>query len=244
MVLNVIKPELMSFGKTFHLMKLPAPARTLAQRILLEARRRTLTEWLNLVKTTAVYTATSKELVRGHRMAHQNPNTANIPTEVKLYGHEMRALWGVTMTISRWRGCGRHPTPYLRTLHQRPRVHKRTRCWKRKTKVTRTLNQRILGAVCSSRQIAKRFIYALLLGAGIGKLAEILSCSKRQAEEALERVLQRYTGFAELKSTRIHKTLEEAGLSGLTDAQLEYRAVTWVDEDTYVCLDIYKRVKR
>jgi hypothetical protein len=63
----------------------PEPARLLAKRILLESRRRTLTEWLSLVKDDG--RIHGKFMGIGawtHRMAHQNPNTANIPTEFDL----------------------------------------------------------------------------------------------------------------------------------------------------------------
>ena len=62
-----------------------------------------------------------------------------------------------------------------------------------------SLNQRILGSVCKSRAAAKRFIYALLLGAGISKLSEILGCNDNETQEALDRLLLRYGGFAALK---------------------------------------------
>jgi DNA polymerase-1 len=45
-----------------------------------------------------------------------------------------------------------------------------------------SLNQRILGA--KSRAIAKRFIFAFLLGGGIGKLAQILELSENEGKEA------------------------------------------------------------
>jgi DNA polymerase I len=79
----------------------PSPARVLAKRILLESRRRTLTEWLHLTDEDS--------RIRGRftgngawtaRMSHQEPNMANIPNEhnvhdnsKKLLGGEMRALW-------------------------------------------------------------------------------------------------------------------------------------------------------
>lgn len=196
----------------------PAPARTLAQRILLEARRRTLTEWLNLVKDDSRIHGNFQGLgAWTHRMAHQNPNTANIPTEVKLYGHEMRALWGVDddHLLVGVDAEGIQLRIFAHYIND-PEFTQALVAGKKEDKSDpHSLNQRILGTVCGSRQIAKRFIYALLLGAGLGKLAEILSCSKRQAEEALERILQRYTGFAELKSTRIPQDARRGWFIGL-----------------------------
>lgn len=80
----------------------PKPARLLSKRIQYESRRRTLTEWVGLYNP-------SDSRIHGkfygvgawtHRMAHQQPNMANVPNEYnvhdgsrKLLGGEMRALW-------------------------------------------------------------------------------------------------------------------------------------------------------
>ncbi|HYT41949.1 MAG TPA: hypothetical protein VEP90_06360, partial [Methylomirabilota bacterium] len=63
----------------------PKAARTLARRILVEARRRTLTEWLNLVKDTGRIHGQFQSIgAWTHRMAHQKPNMANIPNHLDL----------------------------------------------------------------------------------------------------------------------------------------------------------------
>lgn len=78
-----------------------------------------------------------------------------------------------------------------------------------------SLNQRILGSVCKTRQSAKRFIFALLLGSGIGKLAEILECSKEQAQVALDRIMERYEGFNTLKKSIIPADAKRGWFRGL-----------------------------
>jgi DNA polymerase I len=186
----------------------PTPARLLARRILLESRRRTLVEWLSLVREDS--RIHGKFVGIGawtHRMAHQNPNTANIPGEFqldgskKLYGKEMRQLWtvpkdrllvGVDAEGIQLRIFAHYidDPEFTRSLVEGKKDDKTD---------PHSLNQRILGRVCKSRAAAKRFIYALLLGAGIGKLAEILECSIQEAKEALDRLLARYGGFAKLK---------------------------------------------
>lgn len=187
----------------------PAPSRLLAKRILLEARRRTLTEWLSLVGEDG--------RIRGeffgigawtHRMAHRNPNTANIPNEFdtqgnkKLYGKEMRSLWvapknrllvGVDAEGIQLRIFAHYinDPEFTRSLVEGKKDDKTD---------PHSLNQRILGSVCKSRAAAKRFIYALLLGAGLSKLAEILGCSVQETQEALDRLISRYTGWATLRA--------------------------------------------
>ena len=203
----------------------PASARSLAKRILLESRRRTLTEWLGLANPTS-NRIHGKFVGIGawtHRMAHQNPNTANIPGEfelsgkTKLYGKEMRQLWcapkkkllvGVDAEGIQLRIFAHYinDPEFTRALVEGKKDDKTD---------PHSLNQRILGSACKSRAAAKRFIYALLLGAGIGKLSEILEASKQHTEEALANLIQRYTGFAHLKETRIPSDAKKGYFVGL-----------------------------
>jgi DNA polymerase-1 len=202
----------------------PAPARSLAKRILLEARRRTLTEWLELV--------TSDQRIHGrfygigawtHRMAHQSPNTANIPNEFdtsgkrKLLGKELRALWCAPKNRLLV-GCDAEGIQLRIFAHyiDDPEFTKSLIEGKKEDKSDpHSLNQSILGDVCKSRAAAKRYIYALLLGAGQGKLREILDCSVEAAQEAYDRLLQRYTGFATLKDTIIPRDAKRGWFVGL-----------------------------
>lgn len=196
--------------------KAPAPARTLAKRILLEARRRTLVEWLELVQPDGRIHGRFFGLgAWTHRMAHQNPNTANIPNETdqkgqkKLYGKELRSFWcapknrllvgvdaeGIQLRI------------FAHYIDDKEFTHELL------NGDPHSLNQSILGA--KTRDAAKRYIYALLLGAGQGKLREILDCSVEDAAEAYERLLSRYTGFAMLKEKVIPADAKRGWFVGL-----------------------------
>jgi len=192
----------------------PASAKSLARRILVESRRRTLTEWIALAST--------EDRIHGkfygigawtHRMAHQRPNTANIPNatdtqgKTRLYGAEMRSLWcsapgrllvGVDAEGIQLRIFAHYidDPEFTEALVNGKKAEKTD---------PHSLNQRILGNVCKSRAAAKRFIYALLLGAGLGKLTEVLDATSSQTENALDRLSRRYTGFARLKETIIPK---------------------------------------
>lgn len=203
----------------------PSPARNLARRILLEARRRTLTEWLGLVdpESNRIHGEFYGIGAWTHRMAHQKPNTANIPNEfdtggnIKLYGKEMRSLWqapkkrllvgvdaeGIQLRI------------FAHYINDFEFTEALINGKKEDKSDPHSLNQRILGDVCKSRAAAKRFIYALLLGAGRGKLAEILGCSLEEAEAALERLIARYSGFQYLKDTIIPADARRGWFTGL-----------------------------
>jgi len=214
----------------------PPPARFLAKRILLESRRRTLTEWLSLAQPdNRIHGKFYGIGAWTHRMAHQSPNTANIPLEFdangkkKLYGKELRALWcapknrllvgvdaeGIQLRI------------FAHYIDDPEFTQALVNGKKEDGSDPHSLNRRILGSVCRTRQSAKRFVYALLLGAGNSKLAEILECSLPEAELALDNLLTRYQGFAYLKENVIPKDARRGWFVGL-----DGRKVT-IPGDTY-----------
>lgn len=203
----------------------PVGARLLAKRILLESRRRTLTEWLGLVdnEDARIHGKFYGIGAWTHRMAHQQPNTANIPNEFdtagkkKPYGKELRALWmapknrllvgvdaeGIQLRI------------FAHYIND-PEFTEALVNGKKEDKTDpHSLNARILGKACRSRAAAKRYIYALLLGAGMGKLREILDCDESSAAEAYDRLIERYPGFAHLKSTIIPRDATRGWFSGI-----------------------------
>jgi DNA polymerase-1 len=219
----------------------PAPARTLARRILYESRRRTLTEWLALVNPDG--------RIRGkfyglgawtHRMAHQTPNTANIPTGKKLFAAEMRSLWcaprnrllvGVDAEGIQLRIFAHYiDDPEFTKALVEGKKHDKTD--------PHSLNQRIMGNACKSRDIAKRFIYAYLLGAGIGKLAQVLGCSVPEAEAALSRLLQRYDGLARIKSEIIPADAKRGWFVGLDGRAVRLPGDT-LSERRHLCMSGY-----
>jgi DNA polymerase-1 len=207
----------------------PKPARLLAKRILLESRRRTLTEWLDLVDGTGRIHGRFQGLgAWTHRMSHQHPNTANIPNELdtagkkKILGKELRSLWmapknrllvGVDAEGIQLRIFAHYINdPEFTDALVKGRKDDKTD--------PHSLNQRILGDHCKSRAAAKRFIYALLLGAGLGKLSEILGCSIPETEEALDRLMSRYSGWAYLKENVFPKDAKRGWLTGLDNRRV------------------------
>lgn len=202
----------------------PEAARLLAKRILLESRRRTLTEWLSLIQPDGRIHGRFYGIgAWTHRMAHQGPNTANIPNEFdtagkrKLLGKELRSLWcapkkrlligvdaeGIQLRI------------FAHYINDPEFTDALVKGKKDDKTDPHSLNQRILGDVCKSRQAAKRFIYALLLGAGIGKLSEILGCETSETQQALERLLSRYSGWARLKEEVFPKDAKRGYFVGI-----------------------------
>lgn len=217
----------------------PAPAKLLARRILLEARRRTLTEWRGLVRADGRIHGKFYGLgAWTHRMAHQNPNTANIPTDAKLYGGEMRSLWcaprnrllvGVDAEGIQLRIFAHYinDPEFTKALVEGKKDDKSD---------PHSLNQSILGA--KSRNIAKRFIFAYLLGGGIGKLSEILEVSEDEGKRALERLLDRYHGLQVLKSSVIPRDARRGYFEGL-DGRLVPLPGSTAGERGHLCMSGY-----
>jgi DNA polymerase I-like protein with 3'-5' exonuclease and polymerase domains len=187
----------------------PLAARLLAKRILLESRRRTLTEWLALVGPD--------QRVHGkfygigawtHRMAHQNPNTANIPNAVKvsdgskiLYGKELRALWqapknrllvGVDAEAIQLR-------VFAHLINDPNLTNAIVNGKKSDGTDPHSLNKKYFGSFCKTRNAAKHSLYAMFFGGGPGKIAEIMSCTKEEAEEAIASLIEKYPGLEHLQ---------------------------------------------
>lgn len=227
--------------------KAPKPARLLAKRILLESRRRTLTEWLGLVQPD--------DRIHGkfygigawtHRMAHQQPNTANIPNEFelsgkrKLLGKEMRQLWRAPRNrlLVGVDAEGIQLRVFAHYINDAEFTEALVKGRKDDKTDPHSLNQRILGHHCKSRASAKRFIYALLLGAGLGKLSEILECSRTETQQALDRLLERYAGFAQIKKEVIPRDAKRGYFIGLDGRKLVLPGETG-SERRHLCMSGY-----
>lgn len=202
----------------------PEPAWLLAKRILLESRRRTLTEWLGLVAEDGRIHGKFYGIgAWTHRMAHQQPNTANIPNEFdtagkkKLLGKELRSLWKAPKNrlLVGVDAEGIQLRIFAHYIDDKEFTQALVEGKKEDKSDPHSLNQRILGSVCKSRAAAKRFIYALLLGAGQAKLSEILGCSDQETRVALDRLLERYTGFDQLKKTVMPRDARRGWFLGL-----------------------------
>lgn len=202
----------------------PAPARTLAKRILLESRRRTLTEWLGLVQ--------EDRRVHGkfygigawtHRMSHQAPNMANAPNSIdnngniKLYGGDLRSLFQAPKNrlLVGVDAEGIQLRIFAHYIDDKELIESLVKGSKHDKTDPHSLNRAVLGKVCKHRQAAKRFLYALFLGAGLGKLSEILECSREESDEALARLIRRYPGFEYLKKSIIPADAKRGWFHGL-----------------------------
>jgi DNA polymerase I len=194
----------------------PPAAKSLALRIMLASRSRTLKEWIDAYNsdTRRVHGTVNVLGAWTHRCSHTNPNTGNIPTPqpldenstfLKRRANEidslLRTYWGAFP--GSWLVGVDAEGIQLRVLAHYINDPRFTHAVVSGTKELGTdphsLNKIALGDPCRSRADAKTFIYAWLLGAGIGKVAQILGCSHAQAKIANEDFISFYPGLQILK---------------------------------------------
>jgi len=225
----------------------PSPARTLAQRILVESRRRTLSEWLGLVSDARRIHGNFFGIgAWTHRMASQKPNMQNIPNatkedgSVKYLGEELRSLWiaGRNRLLIGVDAEGIQLRIFAHYINEKEFTEALIRGKKEDKSDPHSLNKRVLGDVCKTRQAAKRFIYALLLGGGIGRLAQILEASEDETKDALGRLMARYQGFTHLKETLIPADAQRGYFIGLDGRTIRIPGET-VSQRKHLCMSGY-----
>lgn len=196
----------------------PRAAKDLAKWLTLEGRRSSLQEWLNVLDTDGKIHGKYWHIgAWTQRMSHSNPNQANIPAilgkdpetpveEVKAeYNGRMRELFEADKG-AHLVGCDaegiqlRILCHYMESADYRDAILSGDK--KLKTDI-HSLNQRALGPICKSRDDAKTFIYAWILGAGIPKIASILGCSNSDASKAVSNFLASLPELDRLKKVDV-----------------------------------------
>jgi DNA polymerase-1 len=213
-------------------------AKSLAKYLLLSSRLGDLEEWINLYnpETGRIHGTFNGIGSWTYRKSHQRPNMANIPALVNRsgrpqpYGEAFRSLW----TAGDGRvlvGCdaeGIQLRLFAHFCNDRKLIEAITQGRKEDKTDIHSLNMQVLNPICNTREVAKTYIYALLLGAGKGKQAQILSCSPKEAEAGLNRILQFYPGWKELKETRLKKDAEVGYFEGLDGRLVMFPAAHYI----------------
>tara|TARA_B110000858_G_scaffold195670_1_gene252608 strand:- start:4179 stop:6137 length:1959 start_codon:yes stop_codon:yes gene_type:complete len=193
-------------------------AKALAQWLTLEGRRSSLVEWINQVCTDGRIHGTINNIgAWTGRCAHSAPNTANIASvfhgkpsnaveEIKSkYDKHLRECWD-TPEGSYLVGCDADGIQ-LRVLadymwrHFNADMYAKAIMEGKKENETdiHNMNKNALGVDGGTRDMAKTFIYAWLLGAGVAKTASILGVNTKAATAARTRFEQNIDGLAALK---------------------------------------------
>jgi DNA polymerase-1 len=209
----------------------PEAARSLAKRIVIASRLSDLEEWIALCgEDGRLHPQFTSIGAWTQRLSHQRPNSANIPASkpsasdtefdksINDINARMRKLFhapkgkrlvgtdadGIQMRI------------FAHVIEDQKLIEALVNGRKEDKSDIHSVHQRALGTPpCGSRDEAKTFIYAFLLGAGVGRVAEIFGCAARAAKKALGDFLDFYPGLKKLKRTLIPQWAERGYFVGL-----------------------------
>lgn len=206
----------------------PEGTKRLAEWLTLEGRRSSLEEWLGCVQEDSRIHGTFWNIgAWTHRMSHSNPNQANIFSpfhgEVRTavdqvksdYDEQLRGLWHTDKVLVGTDASGiqlRVLCHYMKSEAYRKAI---TEGNSADGTDIHNLNRRALGLDHLTRDDAKTFIYAFLLGAGIGKIASILRTGTRQAKQAMENFYESLPELKDLKSRQIPLDARRGYFEGL-----------------------------
>lgn len=214
----------------------PSGAKALAEWLTLEGRRSSLEEWLGCVaEDNRIHGRFTHIGAWTGRLAHSAPNQANIPSsfhgdpktdveKVKAkYDGNFRGLWAVEQ--GNWLVGTDAEGIQLRILADLMQSQEYVDAIITGKKEDETdihnLNRKALGLSHISRDMAKTFIYAFLLGAGVGKISQILKTDTRQASQAVENFMDSITGLRKLKTKIIPQIAERGYFRGYDDRKVK-----------------------
>lgn len=209
----------------------PEGAHALAEWLTLEGRRSTLSEWLQAFSDSNDTRIHGSFMHIGSwtgRMAHRNPNMGNIPSvfhgepktaveKVKSdYDGRFRDLWTTP------EGCYLVGTDasgiqlrILADIMESKQYIKAIIEGKSEDQTDiHNLNRKALGLSGITRDMAKTFIYAFLLGAGTAKIAQILKTNMGQAGKAVNNFTESIEGLSTLKKKVIPEIARQGYFRG------------------------------
>lgn len=214
----------------------PQATKDLGRRIILSSRLSDLEEWLALTKPdrfeeggVAVHGDFNPIGAWTQRLSHARPNLANVPvakrspkdTEfeslINDFNDDMRGLWKARKGF-RLLGTdadGIQMRIFAHYTESEDLIASLISGTKEDGTDIHTLHKKKLGDPCKSRDAAKTFIYAWLLGAGIGKVSEILETDTRQAKAAVDNFISSYPKLKELKKEQIPRDADRGYFVGL-----------------------------
>lgn len=209
----------------------PESAQNIAQWLTLEGRRSSLVEWLGCYNeaTGRIHGQMQGIGAWTQRLSHRNPNQANISSvfldeprnaveRVKQeFDGQLRELWGVPE--GSWQVGTDADGIQLRVLTHIMQSEEYREAILSGDKDLGTdihnMNRKALYYEHITRNMAKTFIYAFLLGAGKAKVANILSLEFNQAAVAIENFTNSIPGLSNLKNTIVPQSARRGFFVGL-----------------------------
>ncbi len=184
-----------------------AAAKQLSLYLTLRSRQKVINNWMDHYDpiTHSVHGDIISLGASTHRMAHRNPQMGNIPAVRSLHGKAMRACWtvddpesysllGVDIEGIQLRILAHYMKnpDYAKAIAEGVTANGTD---------VHSVNRDVLreAAPATDRDVAKTFIYALILGAGDAKLGQILGGDSDLGRRAKENMFRRIEGFTRIK---------------------------------------------
>ena len=211
----------------------PTGAKALAQWLTLEGRRSSLVEWLGQCgEDLRIHGSINNIGAWTGRCSHKDPNTANIASPFhgdaktaveqvkKQYDLHLRACW--TVPSGSWLVGTDADGIQLRVLadylwrHFEADQYAQAIMTGKKENETdiHNVNKKALNVPNGTRDMAKTFIYAWLLGAGVAKTGQILNVSMKDAQSARTRFEMSIDGLYNLKNQLVPYVAEQGYFTG------------------------------
>lgn len=200
-------------------------AKILADYQLIKKRLGQLAEgrqgWLKLVKDSRLYGRVNSNGTVTGRMTHFNPNIAQVPAVGVAYGKECRSLFtvpkgkvlvGADASGLELRCLAHYLTVYDQGLFRDQLLDGDIH----------SLNQKLVGL--SSREQAKRFIYAFLYGAGPDKIGLIVGGNRQTGLRLIKRFFDKAPAIKLLREAVSKKATTPGYLKGLDGRLIHLRS--------------------
>ena len=202
----------------------PHACHSLVERIMLGSRLRTLEEWFKSydAEDGKVHGRFNSIGTWTHRMSHRAPNMGNIAARKSIkyagsrlktmaldLGTRMRQLWGVT-DDNYWLVGTDASGIQLRIF-----AHYVNDPVLTEAVVSGDPHQVHADILGISRDDAKTFIYAFLLGAGDAKIGEIVGGNKTRGAELKQQFIEAYPGLTTLRNSDIPRDADRRYFEGL-----------------------------
>lgn len=207
----------------------PSGGLALAEWLTLEGRRSSLAEWLGCVKEDGRIHGSFNHIgAWTGRLSHAAPNQANIPSafhgtpttaveKVKhTYDGAFRELWcvGEGNYLVGTDADGIQLRILADLMGSQEYVDAILSGKKEDETDIHNVNRKALGLSHITRDMAKTFIYAFLLGAGTAKVSQILKTDKRQATRAVNNFMESISGLSRLKKKIVPQIAENGYFRG------------------------------
>lgn len=174
----------------------PASIKKIGEYLMCTSRYKTISQWLDAAdKNDRVHGDVLPIGTITHRMAHNNPNMGNITAVDKPYGKDMRGCWTVedpvNYSLVGTDASGIQLRILAHYMNDQDYINEVV------NGDIHTKNQQLAGI--PTRNQAKTFIYAWLLGAGDAKVGTIIGGDTKDGREVKERFLKNLPSLAKLK---------------------------------------------